>query len=406
MKILAFLKTLSPKIWMIGLAAVVLLVSLLVLPAKTVAQPVDLSAYGQLPQYGAQELRAWGQGRVRLADEPLDMDGYRIFMYKLDTEILEEYIALLEQNGFTLVDEHHQSSFLGSYQAYGLICDAAGDVETRDMMYTDTPCHVSIWKADFKWRVEVCDGITLCDLGLRYDGSVEPVAPQGDSIGAGLRRSGSTFKTDDGRLKTKREAAAVRRDGTEETAAATWRRSGARIYVTVEMADDLVLEICFREEEVQQGEIYLLTSTEERPVTVTLTAGKENISADQTGYPYFHTINLRFMYLGENGDVVLYLYAQPMDTETYPATLELLCAVNTTPEEKEEGSGSGGGWWNDDDEPFQPNHSKLDCLTCRGDGNCTTCGGDGYTGFGDAKAGCRSCHGNGNCTACGGSGKR
>ncbi len=404
MKILAFLKTLSPKIWMISLAAVVLLVSLLVLPAKTVAQPVDLSAYEQLPQYGVQELRAWGQGRVRLADEPLDMDGYRIFMYKLDTEILEEYIVLLEQNGFTLVDEHHQSSFLGSYQAYGLICDAAGDVETRDMMYTDTPCHINIWKADHKWRVEVCDGITLCDLGLRYDGSVEPVTPQGDSIGAGLRRSGSTFKTDDGRLKTKRESAAVRRDGTEETAAVTWRRSGARIYVTVEMADDLALEICFREEEVQQGEIYLLTSTEERPVTVTLTAGKEKISADQTGYPHFHAINLRFMYLGDKGDVLLYLYARPMDTETYPAILELLCAVNTTPEEKEEGS--GGGWWNDDDEPFQPNHSKLDCLTCRGDGNCTTCGGDGYTGFGDAKAGCRSCHGNGNCTACGGSGKR
>lgn len=64
-------------------------------------------------------------------------------------------------------------------------------------------------------------------------------------------------------------------------------------------------------------------------------------------------------------------------------------------------SGGGSGW-----DPYVPDHSKLPCLTCGGDGSCTTCGGDGYTGFGDAKAGCRSCHGNGKCRVCGGSGTR
>ncbi len=70
-------------------------------------------------------------------------------------------------------------------------------------------------------------------------------------------------------------------------------------------------------------------------------------------------------------------------------------------------SGSGGDDdFYDRDEAFVPEFAKLDCLTCRGDGDCNTCGGDGYTGFGDAKAGCRTCHGDGDCRACGGSGKR
>ena len=69
------------------------------------------------------------------------------------------------------------------------------------------------------------------------------------------------------------------------------------------------------------------------------------------------------------------------------------------------GSGSGGGGIADGEVDI-PEFAKLDCLTCKGDGDCTRCGGDGYTGFGDAKAGCNRCHGNGKCTACNGTGKR
>ncbi len=70
-------------------------------------------------------------------------------------------------------------------------------------------------------------------------------------------------------------------------------------------------------------------------------------------------------------------------------------------------SGSAGGSGKiADGEVDIPEFAKLDCLTCKGDGDCTRCGGDGYTGFGDAKAGCNKCHGNGKCTSCGGTGKR
>ena len=406
MKGVELFKRISPKQWVILLAAFVLLIGLLLRP-KHVAEAVDLEPFTRQPRYAVQELRSWGQGQISLADEPINMEGYRIYRYKLDEKLLQQYISMLQQNGFTLAGEHHQSSFLGSYQSYGLICDAAGDVATKEMMYTDIQCHVNIWKESSKWRVEVVDGITLWDMGLRFDGSEASVLPSGGSLGVALKRGFGQFKTGDGRLKTAPEEVAVLCDGEKEQTAATWRRSGDRIFVAAECANDLSVEIVFHEKEVQQGDIFLLGGVEDRPVTVTLTAGDKKITAQQKGAAVFLSIALQFMYVSEDWDVVLYLYAEPMDGGNFPKTVELLCAVNTTPQKQQEQGGSGGGnWWDDDDEPFRPDHSKLDCLTCNGSGSCTTCGGDGYTGFGDATAGCRRCHGDGKCTTCGGSGKR
>ena len=418
MKILEFLKTASSKNLVIYIVVLTLLIGLLVTRTgsvgKNLAEPLDLEEYGKLPAYGVQDLRSWGQGEVRLTDEPLDMSSYRIYMYKLDTELLEEYIAMMEKNGFTLVDEHHQSSFIGSYQSYGLVCDAASDVPTMEMMYTDTPCHVNIWESNRKWRVEVCQGLEMLDMGLRRDGSVVSVLPQGESAGAGLKRaSADTYKTTDGRFKTELNHAAVICNGEEAECAATWKRSGDRVTVSVTISDEISAEITYHEKEVKQGDLFRLGTVEEHPATVRLIAGDKKITAEQTGYPNFLSATLRIMYLGEEGDVVLYLYAQPMDTKTYPESIELLCAVNTTPEEKEEQSGGGGGGinWDDDDEPYVPDYAKPDCLTCGGDGDCNTCGGYGeverYAGGGDTVTSkCSSCYGSGNCRTCGGSGKR
>lgn len=407
MKAMEFLKKISAKFWAILVAALALLVGVLMLP-KNVAQAVDLEPYSDVPQCAVQELRAWGQGQISLADEPISMSGYKIYRYKLDQSLLEQYIAMLCSSGFTLAGEHHQSSFLGSYQSYGLVCDEAGDVDTKDMMYTDVQCHINIWKESSKWRVEVVDGITLWDLGLRLDGSQAALLPEEGSLGASLKRSFGRFTTGDGRLKTKLEEATVLVDGEKEQTAAAWRRSGSKIFVSAQWGDDLSVEIVFDEKEVRQGDIFLLNGVEDRPITVTLAAGDKKITAQQKGAAVFHSIALRIVHVSEDGDVVLYLYAEPMDNKNFPETIEMLCAVNTTPQkQQEQGGGSGGGnWWDDDDEPFRPDHSKLDCLTCNGSGNCTTCGGSGYTGFGDATAGCRRCHGDGKCTSCGGSGKR
>lgn len=74
--------------------------------------------------------------------------------------------------------------------------------------------------------------------------------------------------------------------------------------------------------------------------------------------------------------------------------------------------GSGGGSYKIGGTTFyQPEFSKLDCLTCDGDGDCNTCRGYGeverYAGAGDTvRSKCSSCYGSGNCRTCGGSGKR
>lgn len=75
-------------------------------------------------------------------------------------------------------------------------------------------------------------------------------------------------------------------------------------------------------------------------------------------------------------------------------------------------SGGGGGTVKIGVHTYhQPEFTKLDCLTCDGDGDCNTCRGYGeverYAGAGDTvRTKCSSCYGSGNCRTCGGSGKR
>ena len=418
MKLLEFLKSASPKTWLIFLVAAGLLIGLGSMGSGSgggsMAGSVDLEEFEKLPTYPVQELRIWGQGEVRVSDEPLNMTGYRLYKYRVSQEVLEEYIAMMQTQGFTLVGEYHESSFLGSYQSYGLLCDSAADIPTIEQMYTDTPCHVNIWKSDSKWWVEVADGMDLCDMGLRRDGSVASILPQGESVAAGLRRISGGYKTSDGRLQAKLGEAAVILGGETVKASATWKRSGEKVTVTVKITDELSAEITYHEKDVQQDDIFRLETVEEYPATVTLIADDERISARPTGVLSFRCASLRFMHLDEEGNVVLYLYTEPLDTLLFPESLELFCAVNTTPEQKEEGGGSGGGgidWGSHDNEPNVPEFAKQDCLTCGGDGDCNTCGGYGeverYAGGGDTVTSkCSSCYGSGNCRTCGGSGKR
>lgn len=413
MELLKLLNNLRPKEKKIILAAVVLLLCFAFMGNKTVVKSVDLSEQFRLPENGVQDPRAWGQGEISMSEGPTKMEGYCIYKYKMSTQLLEEYIAVLEANGFTLVDEYHQSSFLGSYQSYGLLMKDAQDIQTKGLMYTDTPCHISIWLDGNKWWVEVCDGVVLTDLGLRRDGSTGDPMPQGRSVESGLKlKNDKRYETADGRLKVNKGEALVLCDGEKISAQASWRRSGKKITVTVDFGEGRTATILYYEDKVQQGDVQLLGTLQEENSTFTLQLNDSKITATQTGASAFKNVTMRFMYINDEGEVVLYLYAEPMDGETYPQQVEILCAINTTPEESSSSGGSGGGFtWDNDDEPYKPDHSKLDCLTCGGDGDCNTCGGYGeverYAGQGDTVTSkCSSCYGSGNCRTCGGSGKR
>ena len=94
------------------------------------------------------------------------------------------------------------------------------------------------------------------------------------------------------------------------------------------------------------------------------------------------------------------------------AAVGLLIGVAVTPNPGKPGNNSGGSGISIGNHTYyQPEFSKLDCLTCDGDGDCNTCRGYGeverYAGAGDTvRSKCSSCYGSGNCRTCGGSGKR
>lgn len=69
-------------------------------------------------------------------------------------------------------------------------------------------------------------------------------------------------------------------------------------------------------------------------------------------------------------------------------------------------SSSGSSTTPDFERNDLPDHSKLQCLTCHGDGDCNKCGGSIYVYVGGARTKCNSCKGSGNCRTCGGSGTR
>lgn len=131
-------------------------------------------------------------------------------------------------------------------------------------------------------------------------------------------------------------------------------------------------------------------------------------------------LTVRPIWIDRSGacESVVYFYFEFENDEGNIYTVEGLLAAPFCLEENSEkyegessgNSGGSSGVPNSKD-PYIPDHSKLDCLTCGGDGDCNNCNGYGevkrYAGAGDyVRASCTSCYGSGNCRTCGGSGNR
>jgi len=380
---------------------------------KNIATQNTQSAAATVPKNGLQELRAWGQGEINAKDKPIDLGDYWVYRYKVSQDVLEEYIDMMEDHGFTLVNTYEQKSFRRTYRSYGLSCDSASNVSTISQMYSKNACHVNIWQDGTEWRVDVAKGIQVDDFGIRKDGSIASTQPQGASVNAGIqKKSNGSYQTSDGRLSTMIGGADAIVNGQHKSGQSDWRGTN-NITMEVKISKSLSAEIGFEKDKITKGAIYQLGSTEELPVSFKLINGSKNIGIGQKGALHFHNVTMRIMALESNNDTVIYLYAEPRDTETYPETLELLCAINTSP--KSSSGGGGGDTSGSNRNSYQPDHSKLQCLTCRGSGSCGNCGGSGYVRSGSAsskstlsgsKASCNQCHGSGKCRTCGGSGTR
>ena len=113
-----------------------------------------------------------------------------------------------------------------------------------------------------------------------------------------------------------------------------------------------------------------------------------------------HAGGLSFSDWGMRGDT------EPYSTVAYKAEEEKPEESGETTDGGNSSGGSGGGdYVAPGYDPYIPDASQLQCLTCHGDGDCNSCGGSGYKFKNDIRSDCTRCTG-GNCPACGGSGTR
>lgn len=310
---------------------------------QTVASSVDLAAMFELPDNVLPNLYDWSQGEASYDGEPSELDGNQVLYYWTEMDIVKEYVAMLQKNGYTLVDEYDEFSGIHSW---GLICNEASSAGMLEMMFTDTPCHVSIHWTDssrHKFTMYVSPDIQVRDTGVRRDGSVADILPQGVSAGAGLvRLADGSYQTSDGRLTTSIGNAMVIRDGTTYNTGARYCISDGGEQLWVEdyyRNEGIFLE--FPENSLMEGDLFRREELMRwRPIeeskgsldgfvyntTAIAIAHGENWVGPGMNEEYYEALTLRLMYYDKGGDAVFYIYARFQ--EDGPKEVEALCAVN------------------------------------------------------------------------------
>lgn len=302
----------------------------------TVAQETDYSAMAEIPANGVQDLRYWSLGRIALKDPVLKMDDFNIYKYKISSDDVQAYVQMLQNHGFTLVDEHHQSSWTGKWESFGLLCDSAPDAKTIGLQYTGTPCHVSFWLGSGDWRMDVSEDLVVCDLGIRMDGSTYDPVPHGDSVGAGLiRQSDGTYVTSDNRLSTAVGHGTMLYNGTSVACNPKLELKNGTVTLSIDgYYPDESITLEYAEGSLRQGDIFRSYELEsQNPSFAMICTDGQTYTLGPKGRIPFRSVSVRVMHYEEGRDAVFYIYADPisMDSEIPASPVEILCAINTVP---------------------------------------------------------------------------
>lgn len=394
--------------------------------ATLVAEELDVSAATALPPAVLPDLYHWSGKTMKYKNEPSSDSECQHIEYYAQMDTILAYIEMLKANGFTLVGE-----YVGYQQAmyyWSLVCDTAADIPMITDVITEADCHVSIgWsnKSRTTFTFRVSRDLPVTDTGSRMDGSVEDLMFTGPSLGTGLiKNPDGSYSTTDGRLSTCASSATILRDGVSYSAPVTYDEKYEKQHVYVEefyLNEYLYLQ--FPTNSLSAGNLFshlqmrdwLLTEHDDHGEDVFVYDAPFTMFVFHGGMmrrpsyndEYFETTCARVMYYEKGKEAVFYLYGK-MRGSGEPKEIEALIAVdmsktlsqNTQNDQSQGGSSSEVPGGNDIYVP------KLDCLTCRGSGDCTSCGGSGYTYFGDYKTACTRCHRSGNCSSCNGTGKR
>lgn len=202
-----------------------------------IAGEVDFGSYNQIPANALPDLVYWSDAKAVYRDEPVKKD-IQYFNYQADESLIKSYVAMLQNNGFTLVDTFTQEYKGSAFYSWGFICDAAPGAEKIGLKFKeDTLCHVSLYYADSKgkYTMNVSNDILVCDTGLRMDGSRVDLTPAGTSAGAGvIKLADGSYQTTDGRLCAAMGTAMVLRDGVPYTTDAFYTQEDGEEVLKIE----------------------------------------------------------------------------------------------------------------------------------------------------------------------------
>jgi len=308
----------------------------------TVTAPLDFSGYNSVPDNALPDLLYWADGAAEYEDEPTRNEDVQVYEYETSPAVIEEYIDMLCQNGYTLVDTYSISDLA----CWGLMCDAV-DATTQPLIFTDTPCHVAIWTNGMEeFRIDVPFELAVCDTGTRRGGATRDLAPEGPSAAAGLLRlPDGSYQTSDGRLTTSVGSAAVLRDGQSYSCEASLIIDGER------EIESLWIENYYRNEGIyfESPEAYLMPDDVFLMSDVSRERYYDTDKDSQDSYNWgglyasvchngewvcptwndnrFAALTVRIMYDDKGGDRVYYIYARFNRGE--PTEIEALCAVDS-----------------------------------------------------------------------------
>lgn len=317
----------------------------------TVAATANYDSWQEVPANALPDLHYWSGRTIGYADEPAkgtDCYYYEYGCKSAETRaIFNEYLEALQANGFTLVNHYHKYG-----ESWGLTCDAAPEAETVKMMYTDTPCHVSIYNDDGIMTFYISLDLVVCDTGLRRDGTTADLRPQGTSVAAGLLRlPDGSYQTSDGRLTAAVGTAMVLRDGVSYTTEAEYTRGSSNDRLNIDgyyrnesiffraKAGYLVEGDVLTQRELRQWKQYSKDKDGQNTYKYSTVADLsvahdgewESPTYSSTKYTVMDECSVRVMYMDDGGDAVFYIYARFFDGE--PKEIEALAVVSTADDE-------------------------------------------------------------------------
>lgn len=180
-----------------------------VVTEEILAEGMDLSSYMQIPENAIQEFWSWSEGKAYVVHNPEEGANY----WKVTKELAEEYAAFLTEEMGLVLQETGKNSYGVSYGYIHPTIEAEATI-SKKRLSEKYPIVFSYGGTENAHLYVNEDAFTVCDMGYRRSGEKEEIKVYGESAGAALMKtSDGIYKTDDGRLQTKRNQAMVIRNG-------------------------------------------------------------------------------------------------------------------------------------------------------------------------------------------------